>query len=178
MIEQWVKPRAGLGIPGSAAQKAEEEKLNSMIYGVTVTPLRQILDERGKIMHMLRATDTHFREFGEVYFSWIHPGVIKGWHIHKKMTLNYAVPVGKIKLVLYDDREGSPTRGEVNELFVGVENYCLITIPPMIWNGYKGCGTESSMVANCATMGHDPGEMERLDPFSKDIPYDWALVNK
>jgi dTDP-4-dehydrorhamnose 3,5-epimerase len=149
-----------------------------MIDGVIVTPLRQILDERGKIMHMLRSTDAHFREFGEVYFSWVHPGVIKGWHIHKKMHLNYAVPVGKIKLVLYDEREGSPTRGEVNELFTGTDNYCLVTVPPMVWNGYKGCGTESSMVANCATLTHDPGEMDRLDPFDGRIPYDWALVNK
>jgi len=149
-----------------------------MIDGVIVTPLRQILDERGKIMHMLRSTDPHFREFGEVYFSWVHPGVIKGWHIHKKMHLNYAVPVGKIKLVLYDEREGSPTRGEVNELFVGTDNYCLVTVPPMVWNGYKGCGTENSMVANCATLTHDPGEMDRLDPFDGRIPYDWALVNK
>jgi dTDP-4-dehydrorhamnose 3,5-epimerase len=149
-----------------------------MIDGVIVTPLRQILDERGKIMHMLRATDPHFREFGEVYFSWVHPDVIKGWHIHKKMHLNYAVPVGKIKLVLYDEREGSPTRGEVNELFVGPDNYCLVTVPPMVWNGYKGCGTESSMVANCATHTHDPGEMDRLDPFDGRIPYNWALINK
>jgi dTDP-4-dehydrorhamnose 3,5-epimerase len=149
-----------------------------MIDGVIVTPLRQILDERGKIMHMLRSTDPHFREFGEVYFSWVHPGVIKGWHIHKKMHLNYAVPVGKIKLVLYDEREGSPTRGELNELFVGADNYCLVTVPPMVWNGYKGCGTENSMVANCATLTHDPGEMDRLDPFDTRIPYNWALVNK
>jgi dTDP-4-dehydrorhamnose 3,5-epimerase len=149
-----------------------------MIDGVIVTPLRQILDERGKIMHMLRSTDAHFHEFGEVYFSWVHPGVIKGWHIHKKMHLNYAVPVGKIKLVLYDEREGSATRGEVNELFVGTDNYCLVTVPPMVWNGYKGCGTENSMVANCATLTHDPGEMDRLDPFDSRIPYDWALINK
>ena len=149
-----------------------------MISGVSVTPLRQIPDERGKIMHMLRCTDPHFREFGEVYFSWVHPGVIKGWHLHKKMFLNYAVPVGKIKLVLYDDRDDSPTKGELNELFVGVDNYCLITIPPMVWNGYKGCGTENAMVANCATMAHDPAEMDRLDPFDPRISYNWALINK
>lgn len=146
-----------------------------MIEGVKVTPLRQILDERGKIMHMLRCDAPHFETFGEIYFSFIHPGVIKGWHIHKKMTLNYAVPVGKIKLVLYDDREGSRTRGELMELFIGPENYQLITIPPLVWNGTKGNAETTSIIANCATLPHDPEEIARLDPFDKKIPYDWNL---
>jgi dTDP-4-dehydrorhamnose 3,5-epimerase len=146
-----------------------------MIEGVKITPLRQIIDERGKIMHMLRCDAPHFQQFGEIYFSFIHPGVIKGWHIHKKMTLNYAVPVGKIKLVLYDDREGSPTRGELMEIFTGQENYQLITIPPMVWNGTKGIAEITSIIANCATLPHDPDEIERLNPFDKCIPYDWSL---
>ena len=82
-----------------------------MIDGVKIIPLRQIVDERGKIMHMLRCSDPQFVSFGEIYFSCVHPGAIKGWHIHKRMILNYAVPYGKIKFVLYDDRPESPTRG-------------------------------------------------------------------
>ena len=146
-----------------------------MIEGLIITPLRQILDERGKVMHMLRCDATHFEKFGEIYFSLIHPGVIKGWHIHKKMTLNYAVPVGKIKLVLYDDRKDSPTRGELMEIFTGPENYQLITIPPLVWNGVKGVAEITSIIANCATLPHDPDEIERLNPFDKRIPYDWGL---
>ena len=146
-----------------------------MINGVKIQPLRQIPDERGKIMHMLRATDSHFVSFGEIYFSGVYPGVIKGWHIHERMILNYAVPVGNIKLVLYDDRAGSSTRGEIQELFLGPDNYCLVTIPPLVWNGTKGIGTIPAMIANCASMPHDPQEIKRLDPFSKTIPYDWAL---
>ena len=86
-----------------------------MINGVSVIPSKQIHDERGKIMHMLRNTDSHFGQFGEIYFSCIHPGVIKAWHIHEKMVLNYSVPFGKIKFVLYDDRDGSTTKNEVME---------------------------------------------------------------
>ena len=77
-----------------------------MIHGVEIHPLRQIPDERGKIMHMLRADARHFQKFGEIYFSVVYPGVIKGWHLHKRMTLNYAVIKGMIKLVLHDDRAG------------------------------------------------------------------------
>jgi dTDP-4-dehydrorhamnose 3,5-epimerase len=146
-----------------------------VIDGVIVTPLRQICDERGKVMHMLRATDPHFQSFGEIYFSCIYPGAIKAWHIHKKMTLNYAVPHGRIKFVLYDDRPNSPTKGELQELFLGVDNYCLVTVPPMVWNGFKGIGTEPAVVANCASIPHDPTEIERMDPFTDHIAYQWEI---
>jgi dTDP-4-dehydrorhamnose 3,5-epimerase len=149
-----------------------------MIEGVVVTRLRQILDERGKVMHMLRVGDPAFQQFGEIYFSCIYPGAIKGWHIHKKMTLNYAVPHGHIKFVLYDDRKESPTRGEVQELFLGPDNYCLVTVPPMVWNGFKGFGSEMAVVANCASIPHDPNEIDRCDPFDPAIPYDWAIKHR
>ena len=146
-----------------------------MISGVVVTPLRQFCDERGKVMKMISREDSVFREFGEVYFSVAYPGVIKGWHIHKRMTLNYAVPSGHIKFVLYDDRQESPTRGLIQELFLGPNNYCLVTVPPLVWNGFKCVGTESSIVANCSTIPHDPHEADKRDPFDGSIPYDWAL---
>lgn len=146
-----------------------------MIDGVTIRPLRQILDERGKIMHMLRADAPHFQAFGEIYFSCVFPGVIKGWHIHEKMTLNYAVPHGRIKLVLFDDRPKSPTKGEVQEIFLGPDNYNLVTIPPLVWNGFKGFGNEMAIVANCSDIPHDPTEIRRMDPFDPSIPYKWEV---
>ena len=146
-----------------------------MIEGVQITPLRQISDERGKIMHMLRSDAPHFDEFGEIYFSCVHPGAIKAWHIHKRMTLNYAVPFGKIKFVLFDDRPDSSTRGTVQELYLGPESYQLVTVPPLVWNGFKGIGTETAIVANCATLAHDPDEIDRMDPFDPSVPYDWAI---
>lgn len=149
-----------------------------MIEGVAIKPLRQILDERGKVMHMIRSDDPDFISFGEIYFSCIYPGVIKGWHIHKKMTLNYAVPYGTIKLVLYDDRVSSSTGGEVQEIFLGPENYCLVQIPPRVWNGFKGVGTTPSIVANCSSIPHDPKEIERKSPDDPDIPYKWELINR
>lgn len=146
-----------------------------MIDGVQIVPLRQIVDERGSVMHMLRADAPHFQEFGEIYFATVNPGAIKAWHIHTRMTLNYAVPHGQVKLVLYDERNGSPTRGELMELYVGTGNYVLVQIPPGVWNGVKRLGQTPSIMANCATLPHDPEEIGRLDPFSEGIPYDWAL---
>ena len=149
-----------------------------MIDGVLIKPLRQIPDERGKIMQMMRADDPHFKKFGEIYFSVVNPNVIKGWHLHTKMTLNYAVVSGMIKLVLYDSREGSPTKGELQELYIGEDNYALVKIPPGIYNGFKGIGVEPAIVANCSDIPHDPEEIQRMDPFSNDIPYDWDLKHR
>ena len=146
-----------------------------MIDGVLIHPLQQIPDHRGKVMHMLRADDPHFETFGEIYFSTVFEGVVKGWHLHKKMTLNYAVLEGMIKLVLYDEREGSPTKGEVQELYIGRENYQLVKIPPLVWNGFKAFGPQMAILANCATIPHDPGEISRRSPFDPSIPYDWEL---
>jgi len=149
-----------------------------MIEDVLIVPLRQIADERGKIMHMLRCDAPHFEKFGEIYFSVAYPGVIKGWHLHKKMTLNYTVISGMIKLVLYDSRENSASQGELVELFIGEDNYVLVQIPPGVTNGYKTIGDKPAVLANCATEPHDPDEMVRFDPFTEEIPYDWALKHR
>lgn len=149
-----------------------------MIDGVRITPLKQILDERGKIMHMLRNDSPGFQGFGEIYFSCVNPGAIKAWHIHKRMTLNYAVPHGNIKFVLFDNRPESPTKGRLQEVFLGPDNYQLVTVPPMVWNGFKGIGLQTAIVANCATIPHDPDEIDRLDPFDPSIPYDWEIKHR
>ena len=146
-----------------------------MIDGVQIIPLRQIADERGKIMHMLKATDPHFVKFGEIYFSCAWPGTVKAWHIHQTMTLNNAVISGRAKLVLYDGRPRSPTKGQLQEIFLGEDNYCLVQIPPGITNGYKAYGVKLVILANCATEPHDPREIIYIDPSHNDIPYDWAL---
>ncbi len=90
------------------------------------------------------------------------------------MTLNYAVPHGRINFVLYDDRKDSTTRGEVEEIHLGEDNYCLVTVPPLVWNGFMGLGAEMAIVANCASIPHDQNEIERRDPFDSSIPYDWT----
>jgi len=150
-----------------------------MIKGVKIKSLSKAVDERGSIFHMLRRDDPDFEKFGEIYFSLVYPGVVKGWHLHTKMTLNYAVIQGMIKLVLFDDRKGSSTRGEIMEIFTGEDNYALITIPPLIWNGFKGIGTKSAIVANCSTLPHDPKEIKRMNPLNnKIIKYNWDVEFK
>ncbi len=124
---------------------------------------------------MLKATDPEFVRFGEIYFSTVYAGVIKAWHLHRAMTLNYACIFGTIKLVLFDDRSDSSTRGHLMELFLGPDNYSLVVIPPGVWNGFKGMANPYAIVANCADLPHDPAEIVRLDPSSDRVPYRWDL---
>lgn len=148
------------------------------INDVIITELRKIPDERGCIMHMLRADAPHFQKFGEIYFSKAFPGVIKGWHEHTKQVQNYAVIRGMIKLVLFDNRPDSDTYQSLQELYIGDENYALVTIPTGVVNGYKCIGHHECIVANCSTLPHEIGEMIRHDPFGDMVPYNWDLVMK
>jgi dTDP-4-dehydrorhamnose 3,5-epimerase len=145
-----------------------------MISGVVVRPLKRIKDSRGEVRHMLKRSDPSYTRFGEIYFSVVNPGWVKGWHIHTRMTLNYAIVSGKAQLVLYDARTRSKTRGKFQKFVLSLDNYFLVTIPPGVWNGFKGLGKEPAVVANCATHEHDFKEILRLDPFGTDIPYDWG----
>ena len=149
-----------------------------MIDGVVVKPLNKIPDERGMILHMMRSDDPLFEKFGEIYFSSVYPGVVKGWHLHEEMTLNYAVVSGEIKLVLFDERADSPTRGEVQEMFMGENNHNLVKIPPLVWNGFMGIGIKQAFVANLATIPHSPDEITRLDPHNNQIPYKWGKSDR
>ena len=143
------------------------------IKGIEITPLKIISDERGSVMHMLRRDSKIFKEFGEIYFSTIFNDKIKAWHLHKEATLNYACVFGSVKLALFDDRENSETKGIYQELFLSLDNYSLITIPPNIWNGFKGLYKDYSIIANCLNLPHNENEMIRSDIDDKRFDYEW-----
>lgn len=151
-----------------------------MIEGVKIKKLKVIPDERGRLMEMLRSDDELFITFGQVYLTTAYPGVVKGWHYHKKQTDNMVVVKGMMKIVLYDGREGSSTKGEVNEFFMGIHNALLLQIPPFVFHGFKCIGEEEAMVVNCPTETfnyEDPDEF-RVDPHENDIPYDWGRTDR
>jgi len=144
-----------------------------MIHDVKITPLKIISDNRGKVMHMLRTDSQVFEKFGEIYFSTIYHQSIKGWHLHKESVLNYVCIKGKVKLVLFDNRKESSTKGVYQELILSPEDYFLVTIPPNIWNGFKGLDRAESIIANCLTLPHNEREMVRKDLFDKSFSYKW-----
>ena len=144
-----------------------------MIEGVQIIKKSVISDDRGKILHMLRSDDKYFIKFGEIYFSYVYPKKIKAWHLHKKMTLNYVAAFGKIKLALYDDRKESKTRGKVQEIFLSNNNHELVSIPPMVWNGFASADDNVAVLANCSDIPHDKSEIVRLNFDDPKFPYDW-----
>jgi dTDP-4-dehydrorhamnose 3,5-epimerase len=150
-----------------------------MIEGIQITSRLVIPDDRGKIMHIMKSTDSQFTAFGEVYCSSVYPGVVKGWHLHRKMTLNYVVLKGNIKFVLYDDRPDSETYQQIEEIIMGENQYVMVTVPPNIWNGFKGLGTEEAFVINFTDIPHDPEEIIRMDPHQNAIfHYNWAVTDR
>lgn len=144
-----------------------------MIQDVIITKLKQIKDDRGSVMHMLRKDDAVFKEFGEIYFSTIYQNKIKGWHLHKESYLNYACVSGEVKLVLYDERTSSTTKNEYKEIILSPNNYVLVTIPPNVWNGFKGLGEGKSIIANCLTIPHNEKEMVRKSHNDQFFKYNW-----
>jgi dTDP-4-dehydrorhamnose 3,5-epimerase len=146
-----------------------------LIDGVQIIPLRVIPDARGPVMRMLRADDPHFTAFGEVYFSCINPGVIKGWRRHKRMVQNLAVPAGRVQIAMVDGRPDSPTHNKVQDIIIGPDdNYALVLIPPGVWNAFKGLGSGMSVVANCASILHDPDESETRPLDNPPAAFTWA----
>lgn len=143
------------------------------IKGVIVAPQKRIIDGRGGIMHMQKASDPIFKGFGEIYFSYANPGIVKAWHVHSNMYVNNCVVSGTAKLVCYDLREGSETQGNLMEIYLGLENYCTVQIPPGVANGYMTIGSEPVVLANCASIEHDPDEISYISPYDNEIDYQW-----
>ncbi len=146
-----------------------------MIARVKTKKLKVIPDERGRLMEMFRADDDIFEQFGQIYMTTAYPGVVKGWHYHKKQTDNMVVLKGMMKIVLYDSRPDSATHNEVNEFFVGEHNLILLQIPPFVFHGFKCVSETEAIVINCPTEVYNyqnPDEF-RVDPHKNNIPYNW-----
>ena len=146
-----------------------------MIEGVKIKKLKIIPDERGRLMEILRSDDDTFEKFGQVYMTTAYPGAVKAWHYHKSQDDNMAVVKGMMKIVLYDNREGSKTNGEINEFFAGEHNQILIHIPKMVHHGFKCISEFEAIVINTPTQtyNYDSPDEFRVDPHNNDIPYDW-----
>ncbi|ENO11859.1 dTDP-4-dehydrorhamnose 3,5-epimerase-like enzyme [Thermoplasmatales archaeon SCGC AB-539-C06] len=148
-----------------------------MIRGVKTKELKVVPDERGWLMEVLRCDDDCFDKFGQVYVTTAYPGVVKAWHYHKIQTDNFTCIRGMMKVALYDARKDSPTYGEINEFFIGEKKPMLITVPPLVYHGFKAIGTKTAYFLSVPTEAYNykkPDEY-RLPPDSDEIPYDWIL---
>lgn len=137
--------------------------------------LRQIPDERGAVLHMLRCDAPEFTHFGECYFSEIVPGAVKAWKRHRAQTQTLAVPVGRIRMVLYDDRQGSTTKDRIQVLELGrPDSYRRLRIPPGLWYGFSCISAMPALIVNCTDTPHDSTESELKPLDYPNIPYHWT----
>lgn len=155
------------------AQISQNKKL---IEGVSVKKLKVIPDERGRLMEILRTDDKEFSKFGQVYVTTAYPGTVKAWHYHKLQDDNMTVLKGMAKIVLYDDRKNSSTKGVINEFFVGDHNHILIHIPKLIWHGFKCISEQETMIVNIVTKcyNYEKPDEYRKPAHGSNIPYDWS----
>lgn len=143
------------------------------IEGITVTPLKIISGEKGSVMHALKSFEDDFQGFGEAYFSTIDHNCVKGWKKHTVMISNLIVPVGEILFVFYDDREGSKTHGQFQEIFLSPSNYQRLNVQPGIWMAFKGIGKELNLLLNISSTPHDPNECQVLDLANSQMNYNF-----
>jgi dTDP-4-dehydrorhamnose 3,5-epimerase len=157
-----------------------DERGEAMIKGVKVKQLKPNADERGYLQEILRCDEEFFERFGQLYVSLNYPNVVRAWHYHKNQNDLMTVVKGMAKIVLYDGREGSPTKGEVNEFFVGEHNRILIRIPKLVMHGYKTIGVGPCLLINLPTQCYKAAEPDeyRIPPHKNDIPYDWELKER
>ena len=141
-----------------------------MIDDVIITPLEIIETFGGNVMHAMKKNDLGYADFGEAYFSEIEKNKVKAWKRHREMTLNLIVPLGEVKFVLFDDRKGANNRFQ--EVIISKENYCRLTVPPMIWVGFKGLSSFKSILLNIASIPHNPNEVDKKE--IDKIQYDWS----
>ena len=151
-----------------------------MIHGVELKPLRRNCDERGFLMEILRTDMEIYRRFSMVYVSKNYPGVVRAWHYHKIQDDIFCCISGMVKAACYDAREGSPTRGEVNEFLLGDDNPALLKIPVGVYHGYKTVGVQPSLLLNFPTelYNHKEPDEYRAPWNDPAIPYSWDIVFK
>lgn len=148
--------------------------MRTKIEGLVLTDLRQIPDDRGAVLHMLRCDSPSFTRFGECYFSEVRPGAVKAWKKHRLQTQNLAVPIGRIKLVVYDERHESSTNGQLMRIDLGrPDSYMRVTIPQGLWYGFACLGKNPALLVNCPDLPHDPNDSDKLPEDDALIPYEW-----
>ncbi|AEG59397.1 dTDP-4-dehydrorhamnose 3,5-epimerase family protein [Desulforamulus ruminis] len=148
-----------------------------LIKDVLTKKLQVIPDDRGYLMEMLRADWPEFMNFSQAYVTACYPHIIKAWHYHQKQWDHFVCLSGMAKVVLYDDREGSPTRGTVNVFHLGNLNPLLLRIPPLVYHGFTTAGNQPALIVNFPTelYNYQEPDEHRLPYNTPGIPYDWEV---
>jgi len=147
------------------------------IAGCEIRKQRLIPDDRGFLMELMRPDWKEFKGWGQVYVTMCLPHTVKGFHYHYNQIDNFNCVSGMAKLVLFDDRPDSPTRGIINEFFIGELNPSLVVIPNYVWHGFMALGEERAIIVNCPTKMYNYEEPDEYRAPFDSFGYKWFDVN-
>lgn len=147
-----------------------------MIHDVETRDLEVNVDERGALTEVFREDWDFYDDPSMSYFSESYPGIVRAWHRHTRGQIDhFVVPSGRVKVAIYDERDGSLSNGELDTFVIGTGNMRAIRVPGDCWHGFKVIGDERAILMNFPTNLYnyeDPDE-EHL-PYDTDrIPLNW-----
>ncbi len=147
----------------------------SNIEGVVIKELTTNTDERGFFRELIRKTDPFFGEgFAQLSHSQMFHGTAKAWHIHNTQIDWWYVPVGVLKVALYDKRPDSPTKGMLQEIFMGGEyGQKILKIPAGVAHGCKAISDTAHLIYVTSNV-YDKQEEGRIPHDDSEIGYDWV----
>jgi dTDP-4-dehydrorhamnose 3,5-epimerase len=169
-------------LPGASKDgpqiSADWRKLGKTIEGVSVREVLHVPRDTGMITEIFRQEwDPTELPVVQVYQSRLFPGTLGAWSCHARSVDRLFVNQGHIKIVLFDGREQSTTKGQLMEMHAGDVRPSLIVIPPGIWHGLQNVGPADALVINCPTEAYnyrDPDHY-RLPYDTPEIPYKWKI---
>ncbi len=153
---------------------------SSSIDGVRVVPLTTHADDRGYFREVFRHDVLTEVTIAQTSVTETYPGVIKAFHWHKKQDDVWYVARGMAQVVLYDRREGSPTRGQTQVIYAGEKNPVLIFVPKGVAHGYRVLGSQPILLVYHTTQTYDakdPDE-QRIAFDDAEIGFDWQTKNR
>ncbi len=149
-----------------------------MIQGVRVVPLEPHVDDRGYLIEILRSTDDHFTQFGQVYLVGdVTRGTIRAFHKHHVLWDFFFISHGSAKFALRDDRADSPTYGAMMTVVIGERNPSLIVVPSGVYHGWMALEDDTQMISIASEVYNrqQPDEV-RVPPDS--FGYVWEVKGR
>ena len=126
-----------------------------MLKKIKKIPLKVIKNNAGDIIKYLEKKNKYFKKFGEVYFSKIKKGYVKGWNLHKKTYCLITVPYGTVNFVFKDYKMINSKKITISDI-----SPILLVIPPNIWFKFS-TKKKYSIIVNLIDRAHSNTETKK-----------------
>ena len=172
--DSWLLPGAS---KDAASITPEWSSRARLIDGVIVREVKNVPKKGGHLTELFRRDwFGDAAPVGQVFQNILAPRAVSAWHAHASTTDRLFVAAGLAEVALFDNREASPTRGELNIFQVGTLRPALIVIPPRVWHGVQNIGDGPAILINMVDAAYDYDDPDhwRIPSDSPDVPHRWA----